>query len=72
MNSSRNKIKETNRAIVNKKIFNSANNRRKPLVACGKKKESNPVEQEATNGHMGIMQAYSFGNFTSGLNPNLL
>lgn len=70
LNCSQNSTKETNIAIVSKKVLNSAHNRRKLLVAIGKKNANNPVKQEATNGHEGIIQAYSFESFTDLLNPN--
>ncbi len=65
-----NKTKDTNIAITNEKILEAANKRRKLLVAFGKKNEKDPVKQEATNGHRGMIQADLFESSTVVLNLN--
>lgn len=67
---SRSKAKEISIAVANAKVLNNAHRRRKPTVAFGKKNANDPVKQEATSGHKGIIQAYSFESFTNVSNPN--
>lgn len=55
-------------AITNEKILKAAHQRRKLLVAFGKKNEKDPVKQEATNGHKGMIQADLFESSTAVLN----
>ncbi len=62
---SQSKEKETSIAVANAKVLNNAHRRRKPTVASGKKNANDPVQQEATSGHNGIIQAYSFESFTN-------
>lgn len=56
--------------MINENILKAAHGRRKLLVAFGGKNGRDPVEQEATNGHRGMRQAYLFESSTGVSNPN--
>lgn len=51
-------------------VLNVAHRRRKLLIAFGKRNDRDPVEQEATNGHRGMIEAYLVESSTGVSNPN--
>lgn len=55
---------------VSERILNAAHERRRPFVAFGSKNDTNPVEPEATSGHEGTVQTYSYENSANILNSN--